>query len=142
MERYHFIKKSYSYEGKLSFGEKITIQAAKKKNHNLSIYDEYIQKHLLKRQVKKKYQKLLQMLLFYLNTEDDTGVSYQEALNKIEYFRQLIRNKYKAYLNEKQLEEMAKTLTYLKKQAQQKLLFVETKTSEKYSQELESRRRR
>ena len=142
MERYHFIKKSYSYEGKLSLGEKITIQAAKKKNHNLSIYDEYIQKQLLKRQVKKKYQKLLQMLLFYLNTEDDTGVSYQEALNKIEYFRQLIRNKYKAYLNEKQLEEMAKTLTYLKKQAQQKLLFVETKTSENYSQELESRRRR
>lgn len=142
MERYHFIKKSYSYEGKLSLGEKITIQAAKKKSHNLSIYDEYIQKQLLKRQVKKKYQKLLQMLLFYLNTEDDTGVSYQEALNKIEYFRQLIRNKYKAYLNEKQLEEMAKTLTYLKKQAQQKLLFVETKTSEKYSQELESRRRR
>lgn len=140
MEKYHFQKESHSYQGKITFGEKLTIHTTKKGITKLEIYDNYIQKQFIKRRVQKKYRKLLQMILFYLQTDDDTGVSYHEALDKIEYFRQLIKNKYKAYLNEKQLDEMAKQLSQLKKSAEQKLLLLEAKAFERYKNEIENRR--
>ena len=74
------------------------------------------------------YLKLLKMVNFYLNSDDDTGTAYHEALNEIEKFRQLVKNKYRAYLLEKTLKEMSLELQKKVMDAKKRLIFVETKS--------------
>ncbi len=73
----------------------------------------------------KKYEKLLALLTDLLVDDDDSGDSYREALNQIEKFRLMIKNKYRAYLKRKELEKMSKQLTILQKEAAKKLLEIE-----------------
>ena len=78
--------------------------------------------------VYKKYLKLLKLVNFYLTSDDDTGTAYHEALNEIEKFRQLVKNKYRAYLLEKTLKEMSLELQKKVMDAKKRLIFVETKS--------------
>ena len=89
MTNYIVIKKSYSYLGELSLGKPLKIS----KNEIINIYDLTMQKIFITNKVYKKYLKLLKLVNFYLNSEDDTGTAYHEALNEIEKFRQLVKNK-------------------------------------------------
>ena len=70
----------------------------------------------------KKYKKLIALLTDLLISDDDTGSTYHEALNQIEKFRQIIKNKYRMYLKKQELELMSKNLVLLQKEAQNKLL--------------------
>ena len=54
----------------------------------------------------------------------DTGTAYHEALNEIEKFRQLVKNKYRAYLLEKELKEMSLELSKKVKVAKDKLVYL------------------
>lgn len=71
--------------------------------------------------VSKKYKKLLEKLADLLVDDDDSGDSYREALNEIERFRLLIKNKYRDFLEKKSLEIMAKQLVLLQKEAEERL---------------------
>ena len=53
-----------------------------------------------------------------LTSDDDTGESLREALNRIEKFRQEIKNKYRHFLKRQELEEMGKQLKLFQKEAQ------------------------
>lgn len=53
-----------------------------------------------------------------LTSDDDTGESLREALNRIEKFRQEIKNKYRHFLKKKELEEMGKQLKLFQQEAQ------------------------
>lgn len=68
-----------------------------------------------------KYDELLQFLTELLIDDDDSGESFRMALNQIEKFRMEIKNKYRAYLFQKELEKMSKELKILQKEAKQKL---------------------
>ena len=110
MTNYIVIKKSYSYLGELSLGKPLKIN----KNEIINIYDLAMQKIFITNKVYKKYLKLLKLVNFYLNSEDDTGTAYHEALNEIEKFRQLVKNKYRAYLELSKKVKVAKDkLVYL-----------------------------
>ena len=65
-----------------------------------------LQKVFISNKVYKKYLKLLRLVDFYLTSDDDTGTAYHEALNEIEKFRQLVKNKYRSYLLEQTLKEL------------------------------------
>ena len=120
MTNYIVIKKSYSYLGELSLGKPLKIS----KNEIINIYDLTMQKIFITNKVYKKYLKLLKLVNFYLNSEDDTGTAYHEALNEIEKFRQLVKNKYRAYLLEKELKEMSLELSKKVKVAKDKLVYL------------------
>ena len=72
--------------------------------------------------VMKKYHKLIDLLTQLLTDDDDTGDAMREALNRIEKFRQEIKNKYRVFLKKKELEMMSKQLLILQKEATKRYL--------------------
>lgn len=125
MNSYLVIEKSYEYNGSLILGKGLNINL---KNEIISIYDLEIQKIFITNKVYKKYLKLLKIVNFYLNSEDDTGTAYHEALNEIERFRQLVKNKYRAYLLDKILKEMSKELSKKVNDAKRRILYIDINT--------------
>ena len=88
---------------------------------NLEIYNKKLAYPVVIKQVERKYKKLIDYLTDLLVSDDDTGSSIFEALNQIERFRQIIKNRYRAYLKRKEIEKMSKELQILKKEAELRL---------------------
>lgn len=97
-----------------------TIKSYKVKN--IIIYSIVLAKPIVNSQVAKKYDKLIKYLTELLVSDDDTGDAMREALNQIEKFRLIVKNKYRDFLEQKELEFMSKQLVKLKKIANQKLI--------------------
>ncbi len=89
---------------------------------NLTIYNKKLGHSIAWKQVEKKYQKLIATIPDLLISDDESGDSIREALNLIEKFRQIIKNKYRAFLKKQELEKMANSLLILQKNAQDRLL--------------------
>lgn len=94
---------------------------------DILVVDVMLAKGLVRDYVDKKYKKLIAELTELLISDDDTGEPFRIALNRIEKFRQEVKNKYRIYLEKKELEIMAKQLSILQKQA--KLEFAELQNS-------------
>ena len=94
---------------------------------DILVVDVMLAKGLVRDYVDKKYRKLIAELTELLISDDDTGEPFRIALNRIEKFRQEVKNKYRIYLEKKELEIMAKQLSALQKQA--KLEFAELQNS-------------
>ncbi|HIT37288.1 MAG TPA: hypothetical protein IAB59_02260 [Candidatus Onthousia faecipullorum] len=124
MNNYLVIEKSFTYNGDLTLGKELTI---KSHDNKVSIYSLDIQKVFISNKVYKKYLKLLKLVDFYLTSDDDTGTALEEALNEIERFRQLVKNKYKAYLLDKTLKEMSLELQKKVMDVKKRLIYIETK---------------
>ena len=125
MNNYLIIEKSFTYNGDLTLGKELTI---KSHDNKVFIYNLEIQKVFISNKVYKKYLKLLKMVNFYLNSDDDTGTAYHEALNEIEKFRQLVKNKYRAYLLDETLKEMS--LELQKKVIEAERAYLNSKTND------------
>lgn len=125
MNNYLMVEKTLEFDGILDLGKNLII---KSNDIKVSIYNLDIQKVFISNKVYHKYLKLLKLVNFYLNSDDDTGTAYSEALNEIERFRQLVKNKYRAYLLEETLKEMSIELTKKVKDAKRRLIYVETRT--------------
>lgn len=88
---------------------------------DIKVVDTKLASSLVNKQVSKKYEKLINYLTELLIDDDDSGDTYREALNQIEKFRQEIKNKYRKYLKQKELETMSKKLIVLQKEANKRL---------------------
>ena len=100
---------------------------------DIKVVDTKLASALVTKQVSKKYEKLINYLTELLIDDDDSGDTYREALNQIEKFRQEVKNKYRKYLKQKELEMMSKKLVILQKEANKRLL--EIQNSYKYENE-------
>ena len=133
METYRCVEKSYSYDGDLMLDKAISISYTKKSSV-IHVVDYIIKKEILKKQLAKKLDKLMRLLKFYLESDDDSGVAYQEALNEINKFREILRNKYRKLMNEEMLESINNELLKYEILFKRKLHFlgqkVETVTKE------------
>ena len=89
---------------------------------NIIIYTKHLASVLVTEKVMTKFQKLIVLLTELLVDDDDSGDTFREALNHIEKFRLEIKNKYRNYLKQKELEMMSKQLTQLQKVANERLL--------------------
>ena len=66
--------------------------------------------------------KLLTNLLI---DDDDSGDSLRVALNQIERFRIMIKNKYRNFLTKEEIETMSKQLVLLQKEAKKRLMDIQ-----------------
>lgn len=89
---------------------------------NIVIYNKRFAYPFAKKQVDNKYKKLMLILPELLICDDEDGESLREALNHIERFRQIIKNRYRDYLKQKDLEIMSKQLTLLQKEAKNRFI--------------------
>lgn len=87
---------------------------------NINIINKKMAYPFVSKVVKKKYNKLIDLLTELMVSDDDTGGSIFEVLNMIEKFKQEVKNKYRKYLKRKELEEMAEKLIFFQKQAKKK----------------------
>ena len=85
---------------------------------NIIVMNNKLAHPLVEKKVSKEYQTLISILMELLTSDDDTGESLREALNRIEKFRQEIKNKYRHFLKKKELEEMGKQLKLFQQEAQ------------------------
>lgn len=104
---------------------------------DIKVVDTKLAASLVNMQVSKKYQKLINYLTELLVDDDDSGDTYREALNQIEKFRQEIKNKYRKFLKQKELETMSKKLVILQKEANKRLFEIQNNV---YNYENENRR--
>ena len=103
--------------------------------NELTICNKKIARPIVEMQVAKKYNKLISILTELLVSDDDSGESYREALNQIERFRLIIKNKYREYLTRKDLEFMSKKLTMIKKETDRKIIELNNVYQESMSRE-------
>ena len=89
---------------------------------NIKIVDRLLVRPLVSKKVSSKFNKLISLLTDLIVSDDDTGDTFREALNQIEKFRLEIKNKYRNFLEEKELMMMSKKLKLLKKTAEVKLI--------------------
>lgn len=89
----------------------------------INVVDTELAKPIVRKFVSTKYKKLIKTLTELLISDDDSGDTFRLALDKIEKFRMEVKNKYRRFLEKKELEIMAKQLSALQKQA--KLEFAE-----------------
>lgn len=94
----------------------------KEKIINILIYNKDLGHSIAIKQVEKKWNKLISILPDLLVSDDEDGAGLREALNQIEKFRQIIKNKYRKYLYKKDLEKMSKRLLLFQKEAQNRLI--------------------
>ena len=104
---------------------------------DIKVIDTKLASNLVSKQVSKKYEKLINYLAELLVDDDDSGDSYREVLNQIEKFRQEIKNKYRKFLKQKELETMSKKLVLLQKEANKRLFEIQNNI---YKYENENRR--
>ena len=94
---------------------------------NIIIINTKLAHPLISKKVAREYKKLVATLMDLLTSDDDTGETFREALNRIEKFRQEIKNKYRYFLQKKELEEMGKQLQLFKQEANMR--FIELQNS-------------
>ena len=97
---------------------------------DIKVVDKNLASSLVNKQVFKKYEKLINYLTELLIDDDGSGDTYREALNQIEKFRQEIKNKYRKYLKQKELETMSKKLVVLQKEANKRLFEIQNRVYE------------
>ncbi len=71
--------------------------------------------------VDKKFKRLISEITeLFISEDEDAEGSMNEVLNRIEKFRQEIKNRYRYYLKEEQLKKMGNQLKKLQKEAKRK----------------------
>mgnify|MGYP000196381692 FL=1 len=93
---------------------------------NIMIINHKLAHPLVAKKVQKEYEKLVITLMDLLTSDDDTGESFREALNRIEKFRQEIKNKYRDFLKKQELEDMAKQLKVFQQESQKRYYELQT----------------
>ena len=88
----------------------------------IEVVDKKLAYPLVKKKVDKSYDKLILLLTELLVDDDDSGETCRIALNHIEKFRLEIKNKYRSYLKQQDLEKMSNQLKSLQREAKRKLL--------------------
>lgn len=106
---------------------------------NIQVIDKKIAHSIVSSLVLKKYNRLVnQLLKMLVDSDDDSGDSYRQILDKIERFRLQVKNKYRAFLKKQELAKMSKQLTLIQKQAAIQLMEIQNS----YYQERQSSRGR
>lgn len=86
---------------------------------NIRIFDVILARPMVVKMVDKKYKRVIAYVTELLISDDDSGEPFRLALTEMEKFRQEIKNKYRVFLEQEELNMMAKQLSVLQKQAKE-----------------------
>ena len=92
---------------------------------NIDICNKKLAHPIVLKKVNKNYKSLIKLLTELLIDDDDSGESFREALNQIERFRIMIKNKYRNFLTKEEIEAMSKQLVVLQKEAKKRLMDIQ-----------------
>lgn len=109
-----------------SRGNKFNISGTTVKN--ITITNKKLAHPFVILQVNTRFKKLIDNVVELLISDDDTGQSARIALDKIEKFRQLIKNEYRIYLKRNELEIMARKLEKYQKEAAKRFSYMNRKS--------------
>ena len=84
-------------------------------NKMLIINPSFINK-LIDKNINRKLEKLIKYIIGIYDADDDPAGNLMLALNEVEKFKREIINKYLAYMNKKQLEDLDQKLKILENQ--------------------------
>ena len=132
LKKIEFSDKIYGYP---MASPKKTFKIADDKVRNIIILSSKLAHPLATEEVGKKYQRLIMTLMELLTSDDETGETFREALNRIEKFRQEIKNKYRHFLKQKELEEMGKQLQLFQKEANLRFMQLQNALYENINQQ-------
>ena len=132
LKKIEFSDKIYGYP---MASPKKTFKIADDKVRNIIILSSKLAHPLAAEEVGKKYQRLIMTLMELLTSDDETGETFREALNRIEKFRQEIKNKYRHFLKQKELEEMGKQLQLFQKEANLRFMQLQNALYENINQQ-------
>ena len=119
------LKEEYNLEGYLIPSRSKKFQVDGISIENVMVMNKKLVHPIVSKKVEAKYRKLLMILTELLVTDDDSGETYREALNQIERFRRIIKNKYRSFLNKKELEGMSNQLKLIQMEATSRLYQVQ-----------------
>ena len=91
---------------------------------NIRVINREFIHNLVKKKVDIRFENLMKKLVLLLISDDDTGESARLILDRVEKFRQEIKNKYKMYLTKKELDELARQLVHMQKEAKMKMILI------------------
>ena len=94
---------------------------------------------VLKRKIKNKLDLYLQMIVNYIDDDDDSS-SYREALNDLSRYKNIVLHKYQKYLDEKYLKLLLKKIAVLEYELTKKINVKQDYLEEEYEEEIHRRR--
>lgn len=131
--RGHIFKNKFNFDGVRINSSKKSFEINGEKITNVKVVDYKLASLLTLDVVSRKYRLLINRLMILLTSDDDSGECFREALNQIEKFRIEIKNKYRKYLNKKMLQQMAKQLKQIQKEAEDRYLILQQSYQESLS---------
>ena len=94
-------------DGFLMAAQNKTFQIQNSNIRKIRVVNEKLASPLVRKKVFQKYKRLIVLITELLVQDDGDGECCREALNQIEKFRQVIKNKYRDYLQKQELEKMS-----------------------------------
>ncbi len=88
---------------------------------------------LITKKINNRFKKLIKLISYLYEENDETGEGYRLALNEISKFRMELINKYKSYLSEEKLKLLDNKLSILEEEVNLKLeyLYEQSESKEK-----------
>ena len=88
---------------------------------------------LVTKKINNRFKKLIKLISYLYEENDETGEGYRLALNEISKFRMELINKYKSYLSEEKLKLLDNKLSILEEEVNLKLeyLYEQSESKEK-----------
>ena len=80
---------------------------------------------LVTKKINNRFNKLIKLITYLYDVDDETGEGYKLALNEISKFRMELINKYRSYISEEKLKLIDKKLIILEEEMNLKLSYVD-----------------
>ena len=110
------------------------------KVNQIMIINQSMIEKVLKRKIKNKLELYLKMIVNFIESDDDSGTAYREALDDLSKYKSIVLYKYRKYLDEKYLKLLLKKISILEYELNKRINVKQNYLEEEYEEEIHRRR--